>query len=151
MARTAATVLMFDGVAEEAMFFYCSIFRGAEIEDVSRYGPQDGPLEGKVRQARFRVGGHNLICFDSPVEHDFGFTPSTSLFVDCSSPAELEAAFSQLLQDGVELMPLGEYGGGTRFGWLTDRFGVSWQLSLAAAPAEPAEGQGETCGHDHAS
>ena len=52
------------------------------------------------------------------------------MFVECDSPAELETFYGKLLEGGSALMPLGEYGFSRRFGWLNDRFGVSWQLNL---------------------
>jgi len=65
------------------------------------------------------------------VKHGFGFTPAMSLFVECESETELDAAFNRLSEGGNVLMPVGNYGFSSRFGWLTDRFGVSWQLNLA--------------------
>ena len=65
------------------------------------------------------------------MKHAFTFTPSISLFVECESEAEMDATFSRLSDGGGVLMPLDNYGFSTRFGWLTDRFGVSWQLNLS--------------------
>jgi predicted 3-demethylubiquinone-9 3-methyltransferase (glyoxalase superfamily) len=130
MARTVATLLMFDGVAEEAMSFYVSLFRGSEITRIERHGPGEQGAEGSVTRANFTLGGQDLICFDSPVKHDFTFTPSISIFVDREDEAELDEAFTQLSADGEVLMPLGNYGFSAKFGWVNDRFGVSWQLNL---------------------
>lgn len=70
------------------------------------------------------------MCIDSPVRHNFSFTPSMSIFVDCDNEAELEKAFKQLSAGGEVLMPLDNYAFSAKFGWLTDRFAVSWQLNL---------------------
>jgi predicted 3-demethylubiquinone-9 3-methyltransferase (glyoxalase superfamily) len=121
---------MFEGTAEEAMSFYVSLFNGSEIKQIERYGPGEPGKEGTVKIARFTLVGHDLICIDSPVKHGFTFTPSTSIFVDCESEAELNEAFNQLAAGGQILMPLDYYGFSTRFGWCQDRFGVSWQLNL---------------------
>src|SRR5262245_22419705 len=128
----AATHLMFqDGTAEDAMKFYVSLFKGATIRRVERWGRgEKGAEGGKVKRADFTLGGHELICIDSPVKHPFTFTPSISIFVDCTDRAELESAFKQLSDGGKVFMPLDNYGFSTRFGWLQDRFGVSWQLHL---------------------
>ena len=131
MARKITTFLMFDGVAEEAMNFYVSLFGGSEIQRVERYGPGEQGAEGTVKQATFTLAGRDFMCIDSPVKHPFKFTPSMSLFVECESEAELEAAFGRLSAGGFVLMPLGNYGFSTRFGWMNDRFGVSWQLNFA--------------------
>jgi len=87
--------------------------------------------EGTVKQATFTLAGRDFMCIDSPAKHPFTFTPSMSLFVDCESEAELEAAFGRLSAGGSVLMPVGNYGFSTRFGWINDRFGVSWQLNFA--------------------
>src|SRR5687768_8620142 len=76
MVSAVATFLMFDGVAEEAMTFYVSLFGGSEITRIERYGPGEQGAEGTVKRADFTLGGHKLICFNSPVKHDFTFTPS---------------------------------------------------------------------------
>ena len=130
MARKVSTHLMFEGVAEEAMNFYVSLFGGSEIIKVERYGPGEPGAEGTVKIATFTLSGREFICIDSPIKHDFTFTPSISLFVDCENEAELEAVFSRLSTGGQVLMPLDNYGFSTRFGWVKDRFGPSWQLNL---------------------
>ena len=131
MARTVATFLMFqNAVAEEAMELYISLFSGSELRSVERYGAGEEGAEGSVKRADFALDGHQLICFDSPIEHDFSFTPSISLFVECDSEGELDNAFEQLSAGGKVLMPLDDYGFSAKFGWVNDRFGVSWQLNL---------------------
>ena len=130
MAHAITPFLMFEGSAEEAMTFYVSLFPRSEILAVDRYGPDEGRMAGRVKHARFSLGGRELRCIDSPAHHGFTFTPSVSLFVDCESAEELERAFAALAEGGKVLMPLGAYGFSTRFGWVNDRFGVSWQLNL---------------------
>jgi predicted 3-demethylubiquinone-9 3-methyltransferase (glyoxalase superfamily) len=65
------------------------------------------------------------------MKHAFTFTPSTSVFVECESQAELDSVFGRLSEGGSVLMPVGNYGFSTRFGWVQDRFGLSWQLNLS--------------------
>jgi len=131
MALSLKPFLMFEGKAEEAMRFYVSLFPSGEVIDILRYGPgQPGP-EGSVIKASFSIAGQTILCTDSFVKHGFTFTPSLSLFVECASEEELERVFAALLEGGKALMPLGDYGFSRRFGWLNDRYGVSWQLNLA--------------------
>lgn len=130
MASKVSTFLMFEGTAEEAMQFYVSLFRNAEVIDICRYAEGEQGRAGTIKRADFRVAGHDLICFDSPVKHQFTFTPSVSLFVECESQEELDHVFQQLETGGKVLMPIANYGFSQRFGWLNDRFGVSWQLNL---------------------
>lgn len=87
-------------------------------------------LAGSIKHAAFRVAGTRLLCIDSPVDHQFEFTPSVSLFVDRESKQQVESIFKKLADGGNVLMPLDDYGFGTRFGWVTDSFGVSWQLNF---------------------
>ena len=131
MPRTVATQLMFEGKAEEAMRLYVSLFAGSEVNAIERYGPGEPGAEGSVKRAEFTLGGHRLACIDSPVKHGFTFTPSVSLFVECEDEAEMDRAFAVLSEGGAVLMPPGNYGFSTKFTWVSDRFGVSWQLNLA--------------------
>ena len=130
MTRTITPFLMFAGAAAEAMALYISLFPDSSIVHVDHYGPGEPGAEGSVKHAEFILSGQRFRCIDSPITHDFTFTPSLSLFVDCEGAAELERAFAQLADGGEVLMPLDNYGFSTRFGWLNDRFGVSWQLNL---------------------
>ena len=123
------TLLMFDGRAQEAMDFYRSLFDDSEVVSSTRYG-SDGPgVPGSVKHATFRLHGQEFMCIDSAVKHDFTFTPAISLFVSCESDQEIERLFGELSRDGTVFMPLGSYSFSKRFGWLADRFGVSWQLN----------------------
>lgn len=130
MARSITPFLMFDGAAEDAMNFYVSLFKGSEISHIDRYGPGEQGKDGSVKTANCVLAGQQLMCIDSPVKHDFSFTPSTSLFVNCEDEHELREAFGQLSSGGSVLMPLDNYGFSKQFGWLNDRYGVSWQLNL---------------------
>lgn len=126
--------LMFQGVvAEEAMAFYTSLFEDGRVISVARYGA-DGPgPEGSVQVARFALSGQEFLCSDSFVQHEFDFTPSFSVWIETQNEAELERLFAALGEGGTTLMPLGDYGFSRRFGWLNDRYGVSWQLNLGLA------------------
>jgi predicted 3-demethylubiquinone-9 3-methyltransferase (glyoxalase superfamily) len=131
MARSVKPFLMFEGCAEKAMTFYVSLFPGSAVGRVERYGPGEMGAEGSVKRADFTVAGQDVMCIDSPVKHAFTFTPSVSLFVECETEAELDAAFARLSDGGGVLMPPGNYGFSRKFAWANDRFGVSWQLNLA--------------------
>ncbi len=123
------THIMFQGQAEEALALYSKVFDDFRILEVERYGPGEACSEGALKLARVSFCGHSLLIFDSPPIHDFSFTPAMSLFVDFESVSALDAAFEALSEGGQVLMPLGDYGFSRRFGWITDRFGVSWQLN----------------------
>lgn len=130
MGTTARPFLMFEGKAEEAMRFYVSLFADGKILDLDRWAPGEPGPEGSFKKATFSVAGQTVICFDSPVKHNFTFTPAFSLFVDCESEDQLRRLCAALIEGGVALMPLNNYGFSRLFVWLNDRFGVSWQLNL---------------------
>ncbi|MGW3358708.1 VOC family protein [Streptomyces bungoensis] len=131
-SQKITTFLMFEGDAEDAMTFYTSLFDDAEVVGITRYGA-DGPgKEGSVQHATFSLAGQQIMCIDSPVEHGFTFTPAVSLFVQCEDEAEIDRLYAALAEQGTVLMPLGDHGFSARFGWVNDRFGVSWQLNLPA-------------------
>ena len=130
MPTTVATLLMFEGRAEEAMNFYISLFVNSTIDNVQKYGPGEPGPEGSVKWASFTIGGYKLFCIDSPIKHAFTFTPSFSIWVTCADASELNKAYNELSAGGQVLMPLDNYGFSQKFGWVNDRFGVSWQLNL---------------------
>ncbi|MGG0649016.1 VOC family protein [Bacillus mycoides] len=125
------TFLMFEGKAEEAMNFYTSLFNQSEIVSISRYDENGPGKEGTVIHATFTLNGQEFMCIDSYVKHDFTFTPAMSLYVTCDTEEEIETVFNKLAQDGKVLMPLGSYPFSKKFGWLNDKYGVSWQLTFA--------------------
>ncbi|AWV34037.1 VOC family protein [Paenibacillus sp. FSL H7-0716] len=125
------TFLMFEGKAEEAMNFYTSLFDYSEIINIKRYGADEAGPEGSVMQASFSLHGQVFMCIDSYVKHGFTFTPAVSLYVNCESEAEIDRVYAALSQGGQVLMPLGEYPFSSKFGWVADQFGVSWQLNLS--------------------
>jgi predicted 3-demethylubiquinone-9 3-methyltransferase (glyoxalase superfamily) len=130
MVRRVATHLMFTGNASTALELYAAVFPEFRIEQIERYGPGEMGADGSIKRADATFGAHDLVVIDSPVKHAFDFTPSMSLFVDFETEADLDAAFEKLARDGKVYMPIGNYGFSRRFGWCTDRFGVSWQLNL---------------------
>ncbi len=131
MTTTVHPFLMFQGaVAEAAMTLYTSLFADGEVLEISRYGAGGPGPEGSIVQAAFRIAGQTVRCSDSPVPHAFDFTPSSSLFVTCESAEQLAKLAEALSEGGKWLMPVNNYGFSRSFGWLNDRFGVSWQLNL---------------------
>ncbi|MET0920101.1 MAG: VOC family protein [Acidimicrobiia bacterium] len=125
------TFLTFQGgVATAALDLYREVFDDFELVEIDRYTSEDGAPEGTIKAAKFRLAGNDLSCADSPIDHAWGFTPAVSLWIDCDDDRELERLFEQLSAGGTVFMPLDDYGFSTRFGWVGDRFGVTWQLNL---------------------
>lgn len=130
MTKVTPFLMFQDGKAEEAMNYYTSLIDDSKITSITRYGA-DGPGdEGTVMQATFTLKGQEFMCIDSNVKHAYSFTPSFSIFVDCDTEEELSHLYEQLIEGGQALMALGDYGFSKKFGWLNDRYGISWQLNL---------------------
>ncbi len=133
LASTVSPFLMFqDGRAEEAMGFYVDAFPEGQgrIVSIERYGPGAPAPEGQVQFGVFEVRGQQVLVTDSPPVHEFGFTPSVSLFVLCAEEADFDARVAALVDGGEFLMPPNNYGFSRKFAWINDRFGVSWQVNL---------------------
>jgi predicted 3-demethylubiquinone-9 3-methyltransferase (glyoxalase superfamily) len=128
------TFLMFDGRAEEALNFYITLFRGSEIIHITRYGPGEAGAEGSVMNAAFSLDGQEFMCIDSSAKHEFTFTPAVSLYVNCETEAKIDGLFEALFHDGQVLMPMDRYPFSDKFAWVSDKFGVSWQLNLGGVP-----------------
>jgi predicted 3-demethylubiquinone-9 3-methyltransferase (glyoxalase superfamily) len=130
--QRVATSLMFVGdqygKAEEAMDLYVSLFDDAAVTDVVRFGADDA--ESGLKRATFRLAGRELIAMDSGHAHPFSFTPAVSLMVECDDEQELDRLYDGLSEGATVLMPLQAYPFSSRFAWINDRYGVSWQLSL---------------------
>lgn len=116
------THLMFqDGRAREAAEWYVSLLPESSVQQVT------GDDSTGVT-VHFTLAGQGFIAFDSPVRHDFDFTPSMSVFVRCDDQEEVQRLFAQISADGDVKMPVDDYGFNPCFGWATDRYGVSWQI-----------------------
>jgi predicted 3-demethylubiquinone-9 3-methyltransferase (glyoxalase superfamily) len=117
-----APCLWFDGKAEEAMNFYTSIFKNSKVGNVTRYG-EAGPGEnGSVMTATFEIEGQEFMALNGgPM---FKFSPAISFIVLCKTQEEVDDFWAKLLKGGVP----------QQCGWLTDKFGGSWQIVPTILP-----------------
>ena len=121
------------GKAGEAIKFYTSLFKNSEIKHIEYYKANEpGGKEGTVKHATFTLDGTEYMAIDSAFDHAFNFTPSVSVFVQCETEEEINTLFNQLVEGGFAMMALGNYGFSKKFGWVTDKFGISWQLNFKA-------------------
>lgn len=118
------TFLMFNGKAKEAIEFYISVFNQSEINTIHYQE------NGTVLHASFTLKGQMFMAIDNSNKDNHPFTPAMSLFVTFDTEKEIDEVFEQLSQDGKILMPLAALPFSKKFGWIEDRFGVSWQLNL---------------------
>jgi predicted 3-demethylubiquinone-9 3-methyltransferase (glyoxalase superfamily) len=122
--------LMFqDGQGVAALDFYRGVFPEMTVERLDLYGPDAPGPEGTIHRAEFTIAGQTVLASDSFVRHAFDFTPSFSFFVQCGSDDAVTALADRLKDGGTEMMPAGDYGFSKRFAWVSDRFGVSWQIN----------------------
>jgi predicted 3-demethylubiquinone-9 3-methyltransferase (glyoxalase superfamily) len=124
--------LWFDNQAEAAVNLYTSLFKNSRIEDDRRSNDPgaeaSGQAKGSIMSIAFELAGLSFIAFNGGPY--FSFTPAVSFFVSCATEAEITSLWSGLAEGGSVLMALDQYPFSARYGWLNDRFGVSWQLYL---------------------
>jgi predicted 3-demethylubiquinone-9 3-methyltransferase (glyoxalase superfamily) len=108
--------LWFNGNAEDAARFYCSVFRDSIIEDVN-------PMV-----TIFRSSGEKFMCLNGGPE--FSFNSSISFYVVCETEEEVNEYWHTLIEGGSALMPLDKYDWSSRYGWLKDKYGLNWQLAM---------------------
>ena len=136
--------LWFNDNAEEAVSFYTSVFPESAAGKVVRYdkaaSKASGMAEGSVMTATFSINGYEFVALNGgPV---FQFNPSISFMLNFDpsqmpdARAQLDALWQQLSEGGKVLMPLDKYPFSERYGWVTDKFGVSWQLILSNPEGE---------------
>jgi predicted 3-demethylubiquinone-9 3-methyltransferase (glyoxalase superfamily) len=108
--------LWFDGQAEEAARFYVSLFKRSKLGTISRYGEGAPAPAGSVMSVTFQLEGQPFFALNGgPL---YRFTPAISFFVSCKTQREIDRLWRRLSEGGREL----------QCGWLTDRFGVTWQV-----------------------
>ena len=124
------------GKAEEAMHFYISVFPNSEIKSVSKFAEGDpGGQADLIKHGIFTLNGVEYMISENTYNHKWGITPGVSLFIVCDTEAEIDDYFAKLSEGGQVMLPLGNYeseGFGKKFGWCADKYGVNWQLQLAA-------------------
>jgi predicted 3-demethylubiquinone-9 3-methyltransferase (glyoxalase superfamily) len=116
MQKKITTFLTFDGRAEEAVDFYTSVFDGSRILSTTRYDAGGPGPEGELMSATFELAGQEFMALNGG--SSFRFSQGISLYVDCVDQEEVNDFWERLMEGG-EPGPCG---------WLTDRFGVSWQI-----------------------
>lgn len=138
--------LWFDHVAADAARFYAEAIPGTTVTD-TQYYPLEGLLDfqqefaGKELTVEFEVQGYRFVAINAGPE--FRVNPSVSFMLnfdpsrDERAREHLDEVWAALSDGGSELMPLGEYEFSPHYGWIQDRYGVSWQLILTDPAGEP--------------
>ena len=116
MQKKITTFLTYDGQAEEAMNLYTSVFPNSKVTSTRRYGEAGPGEEGSLMTGTFELDGQEFMALNGGSSFTFG--QGISLFVDCETQEEVDELWEKL-SEGGEKGPCG---------WLTDTFGVSWQV-----------------------
>jgi predicted 3-demethylubiquinone-9 3-methyltransferase (glyoxalase superfamily) len=116
------TCLWFDTEGEDAARFYTSIFPGSELGEITRYGSAGPRAEGTVMTVGFELMGQEFVALNGGP--NYTFNQAISFQILCDSQEEVDRYWEQLT-DGGEEGPCG---------WLTDRFGVPWQVVPKVLP-----------------
>jgi len=109
--------LWFDNQAEEAAQFYTSIFNNSKIGSISRYGDEGPGPKGTVMVVTFQIEGQAFMALNGGPQ--FTFTPAVSFMVHCDTQQEIDELWQKLTSNGGQEIECG---------WLTDKFGLSWQI-----------------------
>lgn len=120
--------LWFDGKAKEAATFYTSVFSNSKIVTMKPW-PEGSPFPSdQIMNATFELNGQQFYAFDAgPM---FKFNPSISFYVVCETMEETDSIWQKLAEGGNVMMSLDKYDWSEKYGWLQDRFGISWQVSF---------------------
>jgi|WetSurMetagenome_2_1015567.scaffolds.fasta_scaffold18430_3 predicted 3-demethylubiquinone-9 3-methyltransferase (glyoxalase superfamily) len=116
MKKKIYPCLWFNGDAREAAELYCSVFNDTRITS-------DNQMVVMVDSSRYKF----MLLNGGP---EFKFNPSVSFYTICETEEELNKTWKKLLEGGSVMMPLDKYPWSSYYGWLQDRFGISWQLTL---------------------
>lgn len=130
--QTITPFIWFDSQAEEAVNFYTSLFKNSKSTNVTHYTAEgavvSGREKGSVMTVAFQIEGQGFAAINGgPI---FKINPAISFFVNCRTHEELEALWAKLSRGGTILMNLDTYPFSEKYGWVQDKFGVSWQLIL---------------------
>jgi predicted 3-demethylubiquinone-9 3-methyltransferase (glyoxalase superfamily) len=122
------------GRAEEAVNFWASVFKPAQIGEIMRYGKGEEPDKpGTVKLASFWLMGVEFAAIDSAWDHKFAFNEAISFMVSCEDQAEIDYYWQKL-----SAVPEAE-----QCGWLKDKFGLSWQVTPSEMDEMMARGTPE--------
>lgn len=115
--------LLFDGKAEEAAAFYTSIFPSAKVTETYRYGDAGPGPKGEVMMMGFELLGQRFFALNGPSAQP---SLAVSFFVACETQAEVDDLWAKLTAGGGKPIACG---------WLTDKYGIAWQIVPEILPA----------------
>jgi len=114
--------LWFDGKAEEAARFYTSIFKNSKVLSIGRYDEAGPGPKGSVMTVAFELDGEKFVALNGGPQYTF--SPAVSFMVNCETQQDVDHYWTRLSEGGKEI----------RCGWLTDKYGLSWQIVPTILP-----------------
>jgi predicted 3-demethylubiquinone-9 3-methyltransferase (glyoxalase superfamily) len=108
--------LWFDDKAEEAANFYISVFEDSKITGLTHYGEAGPGPKGSVMTVAFQLRGQQFVALNGGPQYKF--TPAVSFVVDCQTQEQIDRYWDKLVAGGPPV----------QCGWLTDKYGLSWQI-----------------------
>lgn len=124
-----------NGKATAAVHYYTELFPNSNLQGILNYSKEDGESEELVKHAQFKINDFVMMAMDSSADHGFGFNDAISLVVECENQAEIDKYWENLAGNG---------GYEVACGWLTDQYGISWQIipkGLGKLISDPVRGQ----------
>jgi predicted 3-demethylubiquinone-9 3-methyltransferase (glyoxalase superfamily) len=110
--------LWFDGQAEEAANFYCSVFKNSKVKEITHYtGEEPSGEKGSVMTVSFELNGQEFVALNGGPQ--FKFTEAVSFVINCDTQEEIDYYWEKLTAGGGEEV---------QCGWLADKYGLSWQV-----------------------
>ena len=114
--------LWFNNNAEEAVNFYTSVFKDAKILETARYGDAGPGPKGSVMTMKFRLNGLEFVALNGGPHYTF--THAVSFVINCKDQAEVDHYWDKLIEGGKP----------SQCGWLSDKYGLSWQITPTILP-----------------
>jgi predicted 3-demethylubiquinone-9 3-methyltransferase (glyoxalase superfamily) len=126
MVQKVTPHLWYDTEAVEAAEFYCSVLPDSKVTSVTTL---PNTPSGDTDVVAFVLCGQEFQAISAgPL---FEFNPSISFLISCNTKGEVDEIWNKLSEGGESLMPLDRYPFSERYGWTTDKYGLSWQVMAA--------------------
>ncbi len=126
-------MLWFDNQAEEAANFYVSVFKNSKVKQITHYGEEFAEKKGQVMTVSFELDGQEFTALNGGPQ--FKFTEAVSFVINCETQEEIDYYWEKLTAGGGEEV---------QCGWLSDKYGLSWQVTPAKFFTEWVEGCSRT-------
>lgn len=126
--KKISTFLTFSGNAEKAMNLYVSLFEDAKVLFLTHFGEGDRGVMGQVMNGEFEINGQSFMVMDMEKQYAPELNWGVSIFVRCQDEAEFDRLFTTFSEGGSVMMGPESVNHLRKVAWVTDSFGITWQL-----------------------